>query len=155
MSFKQWPCGLRCYGILGGVSTGYLPDTGKLLTCYAPFRRSPPEYCYPALPLDLHVLSLPLAFILSQDQTLLCIFSILLSLIPDALIPKESTLSILFCFLGTCLYLSFSIFNELALYLSERDCKDKPLFHYSKIFLVFFHSAFSDFILCPQDISIL
>ena len=28
----------------------------------------------PALPLDLHVLSLPLAFILSQDQTLHCIF---------------------------------------------------------------------------------
>ena len=27
----------------------------------------------PALPLDLHVLSLPLAFILSQDQTLHCI----------------------------------------------------------------------------------
>ena len=31
----------------------------------------------PALPLDLHVLSLPLAFILSQDQTLLCILQIL------------------------------------------------------------------------------
>ena len=58
---------------------------GKLLTCYAPFRRSPPEYCYPALPLDLHVLSLPLAFILSQDQTLLCIFFIFLSLTPDTL----------------------------------------------------------------------
>ena len=29
-------------------------------------------YCYTALPLDLHVLSLPLAFILSQDQTLHC-----------------------------------------------------------------------------------
>ena len=28
-----------------------------------------------ALPLDLHVLSLPLAFILSQDQTLLCIYT--------------------------------------------------------------------------------
>ena len=28
-------------------------------------------YCYTALPLDLHVLGLPLAFILSQDQTLL------------------------------------------------------------------------------------
>ena len=27
-----------------------------------------------ALPLDLHVLSLPLAFILSQDQTLRCLF---------------------------------------------------------------------------------
>ncbi len=29
-------------------------------------------YCYTPLPLDLHVLSLPLAFILSQDQTLRC-----------------------------------------------------------------------------------
>ena len=65
-------CNIRCYGVLGDVSIGYPPDTGKLLTCYAPFRRSPPEYCYPALPLDLHVLSLPLAFILSQDQTLHC-----------------------------------------------------------------------------------
>ena len=63
-----------CYGVLVGVSTGYPPVTGKLLTRYAPFRRSPPLYCYNALPLDLHVLSLPLAFILSQDQTLLCIF---------------------------------------------------------------------------------
>ena len=34
----------------------------------------------PAMPLDLHVLSLPLAFILSQDQTLHCIFYIILSL---------------------------------------------------------------------------
>ena len=69
-----------CYGVLVGVSTGYPPVTGKLLTRYAPFRRSPPSYCYDALPLDLHVLSLPLAFILSQDQTLLCIFLISLSL---------------------------------------------------------------------------
>ena len=29
-------------------------------------------YCYIVLPLDLHVLSLPQAFILSQDQTLHC-----------------------------------------------------------------------------------
>ena len=65
-------CNIRCYGVLGDVSIGYPPDTGKLLTCYAPFRRSPPKYCYLALPLDLHVLSLPLAFILSQDQTLHC-----------------------------------------------------------------------------------
>ncbi len=35
-----------------------------------------------ALPLDLHVLSLPLAFILSQDQTLLCIYTYYSSLIP-------------------------------------------------------------------------
>ena len=41
-------------------------------TRYSPVRRSPPKYCYLVLPLDLHVLSLPLAFILSQDQTLRC-----------------------------------------------------------------------------------
>ena len=32
------------------------------------------------LPLDLHVLGLPLAFILSQDQTLHCMFRLFLSL---------------------------------------------------------------------------
>ena len=44
-------------------------------TRYSPVRRSPPWCCHHALPLDLHVLSLPLAFILSQDQTLRCIVS--------------------------------------------------------------------------------
>jgi hypothetical protein len=43
----------------------------RLHTCYAPVRRSlSPER---NIPLDLHVLGLPLAFILSQDQTLHCI----------------------------------------------------------------------------------
>ena len=60
------------YGVLVRVSTGYPPLGGRLHTRYAPIRRSPPGYCYPALPLDLHVLGLPLAFILSQDQTLHC-----------------------------------------------------------------------------------
>ena len=41
---------------------------GRLLTCYSPVRRSStPEG---AFPLDLHVLSTPPAFVLSQDQTL-------------------------------------------------------------------------------------
>ena len=63
-----------CYGVLRIVSNDYPPVPGMLLTRYSPFRRSPPVYCYTAMPLDLHVLSLPLAFILSQDQTLHCIF---------------------------------------------------------------------------------
>ena len=50
----------------------YSPLIGKLHTRYSPVRRSPAEYCYSPLPLDLHVLSLSLAFILSQDQTLRC-----------------------------------------------------------------------------------
>ena len=82
-----------------------------LLTRYAPFRRSPAEYCYSPLPLDLHVLSLPLAFILSQDQTLLCIFYTFSSIPTPSL--KKSTLSI-FLVLGTCLYFLFSLFKELS-----------------------------------------
>ena len=54
------------------VSLRYPPVRGRLHTRYAPVRRSPAVYCYTPLPLDLHVLSLPLAFILSQDQTLHC-----------------------------------------------------------------------------------
>ena len=72
--FNTMPCSTMCYGELVNVSIGYAPVTGMSLTRYAPFRRSPAEYCYSPLPLDLHVLSLPLALILSQDQTLLCIF---------------------------------------------------------------------------------
>ena len=63
---------LQYYGMLVHVSAGYLPVRGWLHTCYSPVRRSPPVYCYTVLPLDLHVLGLPLAFILSQDQTLHC-----------------------------------------------------------------------------------
>ena len=53
-------------------SLRYSPVTGRLHTRYAPVRRSSAAYCYAPIPLDLHVLSLPLAFILSQDQTLHC-----------------------------------------------------------------------------------
>ena len=105
---------LQNYGVLVVVSNGYSPVTGRLLTRYAPFRRSPARwYCYLLpLPLDLHVLSLPLAFILSQDQTLHCIFLISLSLtrtfifFPAPLSEnrlKKLTLSfILFLVLASC-----------------------------------------------------
>ena len=62
------------YAELDGVSTAYSPVRGRLHTCYSPVRRSPSGGGKPppTLPLDLHVLSLSLAFILSQDQTLRC-----------------------------------------------------------------------------------
>ena len=63
---------MRGDGVLIRLSAGYPPVEGRLHTRYSPVRRSPPVYCYTALPLDLHVLGLPLAFILSQDQTLRC-----------------------------------------------------------------------------------
>jgi hypothetical protein len=54
--------------VLIQISLGYPSVKGRLHTRYAPVRRS--HKCKHLLPLDLHVLSLPLAFILSQDQTL-------------------------------------------------------------------------------------
>jgi hypothetical protein len=43
---------------------------GHVPTRYSAVRRSPPSSKLLALPLDLHVLGTPPAFILSQDQTL-------------------------------------------------------------------------------------
>ena len=63
----------RSYGVLFNISIDYPPVEGRLHTRYAPVRRSSADCKHSLLPLDLHVLSLPLAFILSQDQTLRCI----------------------------------------------------------------------------------
>src|SRR5690606_17354545 len=54
--------------VLIQISLGYPLVKGRLHTRYAPVRRS--QATEVTLPLDLHVLGLPLAFILSQDQTL-------------------------------------------------------------------------------------
>ena len=138
------PCSMESYGILVAVSAGYLPVTGKSLTCYAPFRRSPPEYCYPALPLDLHVLSLPLAFILSQDQTLLCIFIILQVRIRHSQFHiKKSTLSIFVLLVLASLYLIFQYFQSTTV-VSQTDCKDTHFFIPCKYFRTFFE-FFIDF----------
>ena len=56
------------YAVLARVSPGYSPLLGRLPTCYSPVRRSPVAEATFAH--DLHVLSTPPAFILSQDQTL-------------------------------------------------------------------------------------
>ena len=54
--------------MLARVSPGYPPLPGRSPTCYSPVRRSPAAEA--AFAHDLHVLSTPPAFILSQDQTL-------------------------------------------------------------------------------------
>src|SRR5262245_57982871 len=57
------------YPVLASLSRSYPRVRGRLLTCYAPVRHFTQE---PKLPFsfDLHVLSTPPAFVLSQDQTL-------------------------------------------------------------------------------------
>src|ERR1044071_5552507 len=59
---------LPTYAVLARVSPGYPPLPGRSPTCYSPVRRSPVAEATFAH--DLHVLSTPPAFILSQDQTL-------------------------------------------------------------------------------------
>jgi hypothetical protein len=57
------------YPVLALLSEGYPRVRGRLLTCYAPVRHCTQR---PKSPFssDLHVLSTPPAFVLSQDQTL-------------------------------------------------------------------------------------
>ena len=59
----------RAYAVLASISECYPPVKGRLPTCYSPVR----HYARgkPRAPFDLHVLSTPPAFILSQDQTLM------------------------------------------------------------------------------------
>ena len=77
--FNKYPhAGPLFYAVLVRLSPGYPPLIGKLHTRYSPVRRSPTRCCHLSLPLDLHVLSLSLAFILSQDQTLLCCYLVFL-----------------------------------------------------------------------------
>ena len=100
-----------------------------LLTRYAPLRRSPSMYCYIMLPLDLHVLSLPLAFILSQDQTLHCIFFISLSL-------SWPVLTKLIFYYNLYLFHSYNAINELffVTVVSQTGCKYRHFFLLSKFF---------------------
>ena len=119
------------------LSEGYPRVSGRLDTRYAPVRRSPPQYCYLVLPLDLHVLSLELAFILSQDQTLHCKISYVLLLVRFNLLKNQiyqlCLLTVSVSYLSknctTCLFISKS-FKELFFkhLLFESGCKGKAYF---------------------------
>ena len=84
----------------------------------------------PALPLDLHVLSLPLAFILSQDQTLLCIYTFIIPVRPRQLHSSirinaldSKNFSVLACTNLSTLSMIFQM-----CFVSEAECKGKEFF---------------------------
>ena len=103
------PCGAP---ILWGIS----PDFSGLSPCYrwiayVLLTRAPVAgkgIATSPLPLDLHVLGLSLAFILSQDQTLRCIF--LFFIIPSKRHLTELTSFSLLLLYYTCF---FNFLNEL------------------------------------------
>ena len=114
-------------------------------TRYAPVRRSlAPER---TIPLGLHVLSLPLAFILSQDQTLHCNF--LLVLLPMFLQLRISYSSIIqgltsfYSAIFSSVY--FIISNELlilAIPLGICGCKGNTYFLTNKFYFENFQSFY-------------
>ena len=97
------------------------------------------------LPLDLHVLSLSLAFILSQDQTLRC-SNCFMSLLKIPLFPGSSILLTVFI-LNTCttvVYVNFSK-NSFQSVSCETWCKGKDFYFYlPNFFESFFDLFFSE-----------
>ncbi len=104
------PCGAP---ILWGIS----PDFSGLSPCYrwiayVLLTRAPVAgkgIATSPLPLDLHVLGLSLAFILSQDQTLRCIFFFFFIIPSKRYLTELTSFSLIFLYY-TCF---FNSFNEL------------------------------------------
>ena len=104
------PCGAP---ILWGIS----PDFSGLSPCYrwiayVLLTRAPDAgkgIATSPLPLDLHVLGLSLAFILSQDQTLRCIFFFFFIIPSKRYLTELTSFSLIFLYY-TCF---FNSFNEL------------------------------------------
>src|SRR5664279_4545110 len=66
---RQGPESPSTYAVLAVLSNCCPPPEGRLSTCYAPVRHFTRRIA-PSFSFDLHVLSPPLTFALSQDQTL-------------------------------------------------------------------------------------
>ena len=134
-------------------SLRYTPVTGRLHTRYAPVRRSSAAYCYAPLPLDLHVLSLPLAFILSQDQTLHCkncslrftVYRLLFTVSPLTFIDSSScphyTLYIMIDTRYLYLLIRFKLLAlfQHPLFWAKADAKVQPFSKLPKYFFYFFN----------------
>ena len=130
------------YGALIHLSMSYSPLIGKLHTRYSPVRRSPAEYCYSPMPLDLHVLSLSLAFILSQDQTLRC-WNCFMSLLKIPSFLQVQVLLTVFI-LNTCTTVVYVIFskNSSQSVSCETWCKGKDFYFYLPNFFEVFFDLF-------------
>ena len=130
---------------------GYAPVSGRLHTRYSPVRRSPSRYCYLMMPLDLHVLSLSLAFILSQDQTLRCSNCFLYILAPESVIVVQSHTSLTVSIrkinfpiiLVLLVELCKSLKELLSLSFLDCGCKGNDFFLTSKFFGEKFSGFFS------------
>ena len=113
---------------------------GRLHTRYAPVRR------WHCCPLDLHVLSLPLAFILSQDQTLHCKILVFILGLDVCLARTSQQVNELysstingFRLVNSNLFkLNYPSLSPLPSFIFNRTAKLQYLILQSKLFLIFF-----------------
>ena len=140
------PCGAP---ILWGIS----PDFSGLSPCYrwiayVLLTRAPVAdkgIATSSLPLDLHVLGLSLAFILSQDQTLRCIFFILyytFEALPDRIDFFLSYFTVLHLLLQFLQWTSLSNGGPVASPFCESAAKILPFSITIQIFLNVFFELF-------------
>ena len=132
------PCGAP---ILWGIS----PDFSGLSPCYrwiayVLLTRAPVAgkgIATSPLPLDLHVLGLSLAFILSQDQTLRCIFSFSLLYLRSVTWPNWLLSLLFYCttLASSILSMNFSLQRRpQGLPVSRKCCKDTAFLYYNPNF---------------------
>ena len=110
------------------------------------------------LPLDLHVLSLSLAFILSQDQTLHCTFYFFVCSLNSSVFIVVNFLTVVFLF-TLYLYYIFVVFNlskNSFPFLSKRTAKLRHFFELTKYFKknIYFSFQTSAFLTRRQPLSI-
>ena len=143
-SFQTLSCGGVSYGVLIFLSEGCSPVRARLHTRYAPVRRSPAKYCYFLLPLDLHVLGLSLAFILSQDQTLRCMtFFVLYLLGPIPFVLSRAFKAVpLWCYLIMSKNFYVLFVFRIAVAFQTCGCKGKNFFCFApNLFSSFFSTG--------------
>ena len=110
--FIIYPCRDMTYGGLVAVSAGYPPVTGMSLTCYAPFRRSPPDSIATLRAAPRLACVKPAASVHPEpgsNSSLYITNSLSLTPLPSI---KESTLSFFVLLVLACTF--FSLFNDLS-----------------------------------------
>ena len=140
--FNGWGCPLpSTWGITRRFHR-LSPSAG--LVAYALRTRAPlSEAPKDPLPFDLHVLGLPLAFILSQDQTLHCII-VVLFLFPVLGLRYDFTISLPCFSLSLCWPQAFKepLFTAPVSQGVKTAAKVQPFFFPASFFLLFFQKIF-------------
>ena len=132
--FIIYPCRDMTYGGLVAVSAGYPPVTGMSLTCYAPFRRSPPDSIATLRAAPRLACVKPAASVHPEPGSNSSLYiSIFLKPVLCSVFNSQKELTLFYLVLIACTF-SLSVFQttlKLAV-ISQTGCKDTDFFLSSK-----------------------